>query len=432
MKIGLISLGCAKNLVDSEMMLGQLKKAQYELTTNLALADLIIINTCGFILSAKEEAIRTIFEVISQKESWQKLVVTGCLVQRYLDDLIYEIPEVDAFITIDDYQHFNEIISDLMIDKPTNSGGLDFYCRVLATPPFTAYVRIADGCDNRCAYCAIPLIRGPFKSRKIKDIVFECQNLLKNGVKELVLIAQDTTRFGKDNNETLEDLLEEVLALKDLKLLRLLYLYPDEISERLLNIFQNNPKMAAYFDLPIQHASDRILKAMNRRGSQEDIRRLIGKIRQKVPKVIVRSTVMVGFPGEEKEDYQILEDFIKEIEFERLGVFIYSAEEDTKAFTLPKQVREEEKKRRYQKLIEVQQKIARKKNQARIGEITMAFVESYDARRKKYRLRDYSFAGDDVDGYIYVESKDKLTIGAEVKVKIIASYTYDLLGNIIK
>jgi ribosomal protein S12 methylthiotransferase len=431
-KIGLISLGCAKNLVDSEMMLGQLKKAQYELTTNLALADLIIINTCGFILSAKEEAIRTIFEVASKKESWQKLVVTGCLVQRYLDDLIYEIPEVDAFITIDDYQHFNEIISDLMIDKPTNSGGLDFNCRVLATPPFTAYVRIADGCDNRCAYCAIPLIRGPFKSRKIKDIVFECQNLLKNGVKELVLIAQDTTRFGKDNNETLEDLLEEVLALKDLKLLRLLYLYPDEISERLLNIFQNNPKMAAYFDLPIQHASDRILKAMNRRGSQEDIRRLIGKIRQKVPKVIVRSTVMVGFPGEEKEDYQILEDFIKEIEFERLGVFIYSAEEDTKAFTLPKQVREEEKKRRYQKLIEVQQKIARKKNQARIGEITMAFVESYDARRKKYRLRDYSFAGDDVDGYIYVESKDKLTIGAEVKVEIIASYTYDLLGRLIK
>jgi ribosomal protein S12 methylthiotransferase len=190
--------------------------------------------------------------------------------------------------------------------------------------------------------------------------------------------------------------------------------------------------MAAYFDLPIQHASDRILKAMNRRGSQEDIRRLIGKIRQKVPKVIVRSTVMVGFPGEEKEDYQILEDFIKEIEFERLGVFIYSAEEDTKAFTLPKQVREEEKKRRYQKLIEVQQKIARKKNQARIGEITMAFVESYDARRKKYRLRDYSFAGDDVDGYIYVESKDKLTIGAEVKVEIIASYTYDLLGRLIK
>lgn len=430
MKVGLISLGCAKNLVDSEMMLGQFKKNGYELTNDVNAADLLIVNTCGFIESAKEEAISTILEMIKVKRPEQKLVVCGCLAQRYSEALIEEIPEVDRFITINEYPYFNEIISDVMNEH--NSGGLSFKYRIQSTPKFTAYVRIGDGCDNRCSYCAIPLIRGSFNSRSIDDVLWECRAWIKKGVKELVLIAQDTTRFGKENGECLEDLLDQVLKLDGLYMVRLLYLYPDEISDRLLEIFKNNPKLAPYFDIPIQHASNKILKAMNRRGTKEDIRNIINKIRKLVPNVIIRTTVMVGYPGEEESDYQELEDFIKEIEFDRMGVFTYSPEEDTVGATLPNQISEEIKKDRYDRLMKVQMKVAYKKNKEKIGEITDCFVEGYEPKNKRYKLRNYAFAGDDVDGFIYVESKDPLMIGDIVKVKIKSCYIYDLEGEIIK
>ena len=430
MKVGLISLGCAKNLVDSEMMLGLLKHEHYQITADAQAADLLIVNTCGFIQSAKEEAISTIFEMIRIKKPNQKLVVTGCLAQRYLKELSEELPEVDRFITISEYPHFGKIISELMGEDRPYHEYLDFHYRLQSTPKYTAYVRIADGCNNRCAYCAIPLIRGNMQSRPQKEIVHECEQWIKKGIKELVLIAQDTTKYGQDTNECIEDLLEAILKLDGLYMVRLLYLYPDEISDRLLNIFKDNPKLAPYFDIPIQHASDKILKLMNRRGSQEDIRRVINKIRELVPNVIVRTTVMVGFPNETEEDYQILEDFVKEMRFDRMGVFTYSLEEDTAAFDMEEQVPEDIKKDRYDRLMKVQMKIAYQKNKGKIGEISECFVDGYDEKMGKYKLRNYAFSGDDVDGYIYVDSKEKLNIGDIVKVKITGNYIYDLLGEI--
>ncbi len=431
MKVGLISLGCAKNLVDSEMVLGLLKKEGYEITPFPDLADLIIVNTCGFIQSAKEEAISTIFEMIKIKKDHQKLVVIGCLAERYKDELIKEIPEVDRFITIKEYASIGTIIGEVMANNKQIEG-LDFHTRILSTPSFTAYVRIGDGCDNRCAYCAIPLIRGPFNSRPIEDVVLECKELLEKGIKEIVLIAQDTTRFGVENGENIEDLLLRIVKLPGLKMLRLLYLYPDEISNRLIDIFASNPLIAPYFDIPIQHASDKILALMNRRGTQQDIRLVIDKIRQKIPQAIIRTTVMVGFPFETEEDYQVLEDFIDEIGFDRLGVFTYSPEEDTPAFEYPNQVEEEIKKSRYDRLMKVQMKVAYRKSKEKIGQIYQAFIEGYDANMKKFKARSYAFAGDDADGFIYVESTNLLKIGSEVKVKITGNYIYDLIGEIIE
>jgi len=432
MKVGLISLGCAKNLVDSEMMLGRLRSYGFEITADGQAADLIIINTCGFILSAKEEAISTILEMVNHIRPEQRLVVTGCFATRYYNELIPELPEVDRFISIDEYDHFGDIIMELMGEEKKEKGALDFHYRIQSTPKYTSYVRIADGCNNRCAYCAIPLIRGNMVSRPQKDIVKECQEWIEKGIKELVLIAQDTTKYGQDTGECIEDLLEEILKLDGLYMVRLLYLYPDEISERLLNIFKDNPKLAPYFDIPIQHASDKILKAMNRRGSQEDIRRVINRIRELVPNVVVRTTILVGFPGETDEDYQILEDFVKEMRFERMGVFTYSLEEDTASYDMDNQVDEDIKKERYDKLMKIQMKIAYERSKEKIGEISECFVDGYDKKMKKYRLRNYAFSGDDVDGYIYVSSSRDLEVGDIVKVKITGNYIYDLLGEIIE
>lgn len=431
MKVGLVSLGCAKNLVDSEMMLGLLKAENYQVTSVPESADLLIVNTCGFIESAKEEAITTILEMARLKKPHQKLVVTGCLVQRYIEELKPELPEVDRFITITDYPRFGKIIEEVM-GSNISSPGLSYYKRLQSTVPYSAYVRIADGCNNRCSYCAIPLIRGNMVSRNIADIEKECKAWIAKGIKELVIIAQDTTKFGQDSGECIEDLLETILKLDGLYMLRLLYLYPDEISERLLHIFKDNPKLAPYFDIPIQHASNKILKAMNRRGTKEDIRNIINHLRELVPNVVIRTTVMVGFPGESEEDYQELEDFIKEIGFDRLGVFMYSPEEGTASFESDDQVDEDVKKDRYDRLMKVQMKIAYQKNKEKIGEISECFVDGYDTKMRKYRLRNYAFSGDDVDGYIYVDSLDKLTVGDIIKVRITGNYIYDLLGEICK
>ena len=430
MKVGLISLGCSKNLVDSEMVLGLLKAQGYEITPFPDLSDLIIINTCGFIQSAKEEAISTIFDMIRIKKPHQKLVVIGCLSQRYADILKDELPEVDGFITIDEYDRFGERINQIM-NSDNLKDGLSPHTRIVSTPNFTAYVRVGDGCDNRCTYCAIPLIRGPFKSRTIEDIKEECINLVNTGIKEIVLIAQDTTHFGRHINQTIEELLLELVKIPNIEMIRMLYLYPDEISDKLIEIVRDNPIIAPYFDIPIQHASNKILKAMNRRGTQEDIRRVIKKIRENIPHAIIRTTVLVGFPGETEQDYQILEDFIQEIGFDRLGAFTYSPEEDTIAAEMDNQVNELDKKSRYDRLMKVQTKVAYRKSKEKIGEICDAYIESYDQKSKKYKARSYAFAGDGVDGYILIDSDELLRVGTKVKLKIIGNYIYDLLGEII-
>lgn len=428
MKVNLISLGCAKNLYDSEMILGLLKTKGYQITPFKDKADLIIINTCGFIEPAKKEAINTIFDVVSNKKEHQKVIVVGCLSTRYKEDLIKEIPEVDKFVSIKEYNNLNNIIDEVM-NKPLSSYSLDFHNRVLATSCYSANVRIGDGCDNNCTYCAIPLIRGGFNSRSIEDIYEECEELIQKGIQELVLIAQDTTRFGKETGERIEDLLIKLDTL-DVKMIRLLYLYPDEISDELVDIIANSKHICHYFDIPIQHASNKILKKMNRRGTKEDLDRIYNKIRSTMNDAIIRTTVMVGFPYEEEEDFDELVDFIKEHPFDRLGAFTYSKEEDTKAFDMP-QVDEKIKQKRFDKLMQTQMFIASKLSEDKIGNIYEVFIDGYDFDRKEYMARSYGFSGDGDDGFIYIKSKSILKVGTICKVKIVSADMYDLEGEII-
>ncbi len=429
-KISLISLGCAKNLVDSEMILGLTKKMGYEITPFVSESNLIIINTCGFIESAKQESINKIFEVLSNKKEFQKVIVVGCLSTRYKDELTKEIPEVDAFVSIKDYKDLGLIIENVLKDKKHNMC-MDFKNRILSTPIFSAYVRIGDGCDNKCSYCAIPLIRGGFNSRRIKDVVEECKNLAKNGRKEIVLIAQDTTRFGIENNERIEDLLKELECIDEIKMIRLLYLYPDEISDELIDIISSSSKICHYFDIPIQHASNHMLKLMNRRGSKEHIKSIIDKIRAKCNDAIIRTTVLVGFPYETDEDFNELVEFIKEIRFDRLGCFTYSKEEDTKGYEM-EQVDENIKQLRFNKIMEIQKEIATKLSNEKIEKTYKCFVERYDPYNKKYLCRSYAFSGDEVDGYIIIDNSIPHNIGDYIDVKITNSYEYDLEGIEIK
>ncbi|MDD3383745.1 MAG: 30S ribosomal protein S12 methylthiotransferase RimO [Bacilli bacterium] len=431
MQVALISLGCAKNLVDSEMALGLFKKDGYQITNNLEKADLIVINTCGFIQSAKEEAINMIFNMLKYKKENKKIMVMGCLSQRYKDILENEIPEVDRFVAIDEYHNFGEIVLQLMGTKTNNQKFLSYNQRVIGTPNHWAYVRIADGCDNHCSYCAIPLIRGKYKSRQLDDIYKEVDSLVKNGYKEIVLISQDTTRYGKDINTSIEELLEKLSSIKDLKLLRFLYLYPDDVTKELIQVVKNHDNIAPYFDIPMQHGSNRMLKLMNRRGTTEKALELIDYIKKEVPNAIFRTTLMVGFDYETDEDFDKMIGFVEDAKFDRLGVFKFSKEEDTPAAMMHGDIDEETKNKRYQELLKVQRKIAIKNSKKQVGKIHKAFIESYDSSMKKYKARSYAFAGDEVDGWIYLDSDRKLNSGDEVKVKIVGYYVYDLLGEII-
>lgn len=432
MKLGMISLGCAKNLVDTELFLGVAKKYGIEITNDINEADILVVNTCGFIESAKKEAIDTILELTEYGSKDVKIIAMGCLVERYLNDLKESIPEVDFYFPISDYDNIDKLFKQ--ITSSTETHKFDYTNRVLSTLPHSAYVRIGDGCNNKCAYCAIPLIRGPFASRLQSDIYNECVTLVNNGVKEITLIAQDTTRYGSDlkDGTNLVTLIKQLSTIKDLKIIKVLYLYPDEISEELLLEFKNNPKLSSYFDIPIQHASNRLLKLMNRRGSKELIRSIINKIRTYIPDVIIRSTLIVGFPTETEEDFLELYDFVREIKFDRLGVFTFSKEEDTPSYDMTPTIPEEVMNERYNKIMELQANIIEEKNKELINRTYDVIIDDFDFDTQFYIARSYAYAPDDVDGCIYVSSPVPLIIGEIYKVKIIEAKTYDLVGTVIE
>ena len=433
-KVGLVSLGCAKNRVDSENLLGMLRARGMEIVADPAEADAIFVNTCGFIESAKEESIDAIFEMAQYKKTGRlkRLFVTGCLSQRYPDALLDEIPEIDGIMGVADYARLDEMLADAESGhRPCyTANGARFLKtpRVLTTPPFSAYVKISDGCDNRCAYCAIPLIRGGYASRPFDDIVAECRRLAEDGVTELTLIAQDTSRYGcdlGDGHYLLPELLEAVSAIDGVHWVRVLYCYPDSTDDRLLDAIANLPKVAPYLDLPLQHIDDNLLKRMNRRGSADLIKSRIAECRKRG--ILVRTTMIVGFPGETDAQFQTLLDFVREAKFERLGAFTYSAEEGTPAARMPDQIPEETKNARLDQLMMLQQAISMDFNESRVGTTCEVLVEGFDEETGRFYGRSILEAPES-DGCIWLEGGD-YSPGEYVSVAITGAEAYDLTGR---
>ena len=422
-KVGIISLGCAKNLVDSENILGLMQDDGYTIVNNIKDSDIIIVNTCGFIDSSKKESIETIFEMLSYGK---QVVVTGCLAQRYEKELTEEIPEV-TFIPIHNYDEFNKLFKKV---DPSLSrcDGLNDNLRIISTGNYSAYLKIGEGCDNCCTYCAIPLIRGHFVSRPYEEIIKEARLLADKGTKEIIVLEQDTTKYGIDlhDGNNIVSLLKGLLEIKELIYIRLLYLYPDEISDELIELIAKEKRLTPYFDIPIQHSEDHILKAMNRRGNKEFLINLFKKIRQIVPNAILRTTVMVGFPGETEEDVDNLIKFLQDIKFDHVGAFTYSKEEGTKSYNFPHQIEEKEKKMRLKKVMSAQQKISYHQNKNHIGEIMEGIVIGQE--NGYYLLRSYWNAPDDVDGKIFFKSNKELKEGQLVEVIIEEVSIYDLMG----
>ncbi|MGN1399849.1 MAG: 30S ribosomal protein S12 methylthiotransferase RimO [Erysipelotrichaceae bacterium] len=427
MKIGFVSLGCCKNLVDSQNALSFLKASGHIFVDEPKQAEAIIINTCGFINDAKQESINTILQMAEYKKHQLKyLVVMGCLVQRYKQQLIAELPEVDLFISIDEYHLLPHLFNQLFKSKTV-------YDRqtVLATLPHTAYLRIADGCSNRCSYCAIPLIRKDYRSEDMQTILRQAKELEKLNVKELNLIAQDTTRYGFDVDGKLH-LAELLVELNKMNFtwIRILYMYPDEIDDNLLQTMSRLDKVIPYFDIPVQHSSNRLLKLMNRRGSREHIIEIVQKIRSMFKNAVLRTTIIVGFPTETQQDFDDLLNFVKEVRWDRLGGFTYSLEEDTAAYDIYPRVEQSVAQERLDKLMEVQNEISYQNNQRFIGQKQLAVVEAVDSiGRNRYIARSYQYAPDDIDGHIIIESDSQLKVGDFVEVMIDSADSYDLYGK---
>ena len=431
--VGMVSLGCSKNRVDSENLLGFLTEQGYTIVADPADAEIIFVNTCGFIESAKVESIDTIFEMAQFKQTGRlkKLFVTGCLSQRYIDDLAAEMPEVDGFLGVRDYDHVAELMrqADAELRPVFVNGGDRFFTtrRVLTTPGYSAYVKISDGCDNRCTYCAIPLIRGRYESRPFDDIIAECESLAARGVTEITLIAQDTSRYGNDfagRPLLLKQLLQRVSEIAGVHWVRVLYTYPDTVTEELLDAMVSIPKVAPYLDLPLQHINARLLRQMNRRGTPEHIKSLIQACHERG--IITRTTMIVGFPGETREEFQELLEFVRESRFERLGAFTFSPEEGTAAAEMPDQIDEDEKQRRLDELMMLQQHISMAANEARIGEVCEVLVDG--EADGKYFGRSPKEAPE-IDGSIMFTSPRKLEAGMYVTVKITDAEAYDLMGE---
>lgn len=433
MKLGLISLGCEKNRIDSELFLGVAIKYGLTLTSDIKEADIIVVNTCGFIESAKKEAIDTILEVCDYKKNNVKIIAMGCLVERYLEDLKNSLPEVDFYFPIKDYDNIDKLFQQ--ITNTNISYKMDYKSRVQTTLNHSAYLRIAEGCDNKCAYCAIPLIRGPFRSRDFDSLIEETKVLVSNGAKEITLIAQDTTRYGTDFKDKdprrLQDLLKAISNIDGVEWVRVLYLYPDEITKEILEEIKNNNKVAKYFDIPIQHGSNKMLKIMNRRGSKELIKEHIHYIRTYIPDAIIRTTVIVGFPTETEDDFKELYNLVNEVKFERLGCFTYSLEEDTTSFNIRPLVNKNTANSRYRKIMKLQEQISLEYNTSLINKEYNCIIDSYDYNRLAYIGRNYMYAPDDVDGNIYIYSPYELNIGQIVKVKIINATSYDLEATLV-
>jgi len=451
-KVGFVSLGCSKNLIDTEITIGKFKENNFKIVNNPEEAEIIVINTCGFIESAKEEAINTILEMAEFKSQKCKyLIVMGCLVQRYYNDLIKALPEVDLFIKIEEYDKIWEKIQNLIklnevkINKNTKIIKIseikplpmfekqEFLNRVITTGKNYAYLKIGEGCSNKCTYCAIPYIRGSFVSRKQEDILEEAEELAKNGIRELIVIAQDTTKYGIDiyGESKLAELLEEIAKIKEIKWIRVLYMYPEGITNELIDTIKNNEKICKYFDIPIQHISNKILKTMNRKTSKGNIEKLLEKIKKEIPEAVLRTSLIVGFPGETKENFEELEEFVKKIEFDKLGVFTYSKEEGTPAAKLREQIHHNTKKSRYNKIMSKQQEISKQKLSKKTGQTVEVLIENISFDGKYYIGRTIQDVPE-IDGVVYIKNDfEKNILNEFVKCKVIDISEYDLIAELV-
>ena len=435
MKVGFVSLGCSKNLIDTEMAIGLFKRNNFEIVNDVEKAEIIIVNTCGFIESAKQEAINTILEMAKHKENGtcKYLVVMGCLVQRYKKELQKALPEVDLFIEINDYGSYWDKILELLDEeeKPDTINNLCYMDRVISTGNKTAYLKIAEGCSNRCTYCAIPYIRGPYVSRPMEEVLEEAKKLATAGIKELIVIAQDTTRYGEDlyGESKLSDLLNELCKIDGFEWIRFLYAYPESITDELIQTVKNNPKICNYFDIPIQHISDSVLKRMNRRTNGKQIEELINKIKKQIPDVILRTSLIVGFPGETEEDFNKLYEFVKKGYFDKLGVFTYSKEDGTPAARLKEQIHPATKKKRYNLIMSVAKDISAEKLKSYIGKEYKVLVEDTTFDHKFCVGRSYMDIPD-TDGMVIIKNCDTKLVGEFVNCKVTAVNNYDLIAKI--
>lgn len=439
-KIKVVTLGCDKNLVDSEIMSGLIHERGYSLVDDKEEATVIIVNTCGFIDAAKEESVNTILDLAELKETGalKALIVSGCLTQRYKEELLKEMPEIDGIVGTGDFDKINDIIDEALAGRtPIYVGNPVFnYDKALprrvATPRYTAYVKIAEGCDNACTFCSIPIMRGTFRSRTMESILAEAEQLAAQGVREISLIAQDSTNYGTDlydNKFMLPELMDRLTRVPGVEWVRLHYAYPGFFSDELIDVIAGNPKVCKYVDMPLQHSEDSILKRMRRPGRQRDIRELVAKIRDKIPGVALRTSLIVGFPGETEQDFENLKRFVEEIQFDKLGVFTYSQEQDTPAARLPDQVPDDVKESRANELMELQREISNKRNWSRVGEEIEVLLERYDGRNDVYIGRS-QYDAPEIDGEVFV-SGTKAGIGEIVKVRITHSFEFDLAGEAI-
>ena len=438
-KVGMVSLGCPKNQVDAEHMIYNLRELGYEIITDAALADVVIINTCGFIESAKQEAIDTILEYCTLKQEGRikGVIVTGCLAERYFKDIRTDLPEVDAVLGLGADELLavavEKVVSGERFDLLGDKYSLIIDARRIVSTETYAYLKIAEGCDNRCTYCAIPSIRGKLRSRKIESIVDEAKWLAKVGFKEIILVAQDTTVYGLDlyGEPKICELLKELCKIDGLKWIRTLYSYPERITDGLIDLIAAEDKLVKYLDIPIQHCCDRILKRMNRRSSNAELRALVKKLREKIPGIVLRTTLIAGFPGETEEEFESLCEFVNEMQFDRLGCFAYSAEEGTPAAKLPDQLDEEEKNRRADIVMQTQMVISDRLNQKRLGEDIEVVVEGWDRYGECYYGRSYAEVPE-IDGKIFFDSEAPRAVGEYVKVHVTETMDYDLFGEVVE
>lgn len=445
MKIGVVSLGCPKNLVDSETMLGLIHEENYEITNDPSEAEIIIVNTCGFIESAKEESINTILQMAEYKKSGscKYIIVTGCLSQRYAEELFSELPEADAIAGVEVYDEIGSIIKRVMNgerfimlerSKPDviYTSKETFLPRILTTPSYTAYLKIAEGCDNCCSYCTIPKIRGPYRSKPMEQVLKEAKALADNGVKELNVVAQDTTRYGEDlpgGKLLLADLLKELNKIENLKWIRVMYCYPNNFTDELIETFASLDKVCKYVDLPLQHASNRLLASMNRYDTREEVETLLAKLRKRIPGIVIRTTFIVGFPGETDADFEELKEFVEQQRFENAGVFAYSQEEGTVAGAMPNQIPDEIKQERYHELMALQAQISEEIHKDTEGQTLEVLVEGIEEDGSGLHYgRSYREAPD-IDGLVFIENPGDIKPGCFVKVNILQGFTYESVGE---
>lgn len=439
MKLGMVSLGCPKNLVDSEVMLGLIREKNFTVTNDPAEADIIIVNTCGFIESAKEESINTILQMSEYKTqgSCRYLIVTGCLSQRYADELAQNIPEVDAFVGTECFTDISWVIEQVMDGKKVlhmtrNTAEQPVEMpRMLTTPEYMAYLKIAEGCDNCCSYCIIPKLRGPYTSRPYEAVMAEAKELAASGIKEIIVVAQDTTRYGEDlyGKLMLPQLLKDLNDLEGIEWIRVMYCYPNNFTDELIEAFATLPKVCKYVDLPLQHASNSLLASMNRYDTKEQVEALLKKLRTSIPGIVIRTTFIVGFPGETEADFEELKEFVAAQRFENAGVFKYSQEEGTVAGAMPNQIPEEIKENRYHELMALQAEISEELHQDLEGQELDVVIEDFDEENPSLAVARSYREAPDIDGNIFVENADNLHIGEFAKVRILQGFTYELVAE---